>query len=68
MDQQYGTIEATMQVIYKMLMESSAPAETAKVILSKVRFTPKQRMSAEAFKMVQEIEADLLAISEIKRR
>ena len=68
MDQQYGTIEATKQVIYKMLLESSAPAETAKVILNKIRFPPKQRMSSEALKMVQAIEADLLAISEMKRR
>ena len=68
MDQQCGTIEATKQVIYKMLLESSAPAETAKVILGKVRFPPKQRMSSEALKMVQEVEADLLAISAIKRR
>lgn len=68
MDQQYRTIEATKQVIYKMLLESSAPAETAKVILNKIRFPPKQRMSSEALKMVQAIEADLLAISEMKRR
>ena len=68
MDQQYGTIEATKQVIYKMLLESSAPAETAKVILNKVRFPSKQHMRAEALKMVQAIEADLLAISEMKRR
>jgi len=59
MDLQRGVVEATKRVIYKMLLESSAPAETAKVILNKIRFPPKQRMSAEALKMVQAIEADL---------